>query len=64
MRAGSQVFTLLMLFLCNLCIILESGKTKSLFGKLCPVVFLVICICSSVFLQSIFMSYVDCGGDG
>ena len=33
-------------------------------GKLCPVGFLVVCKCSSVLLQSLVMSYVDCGGDG
>ena len=34
------------------------------FGELCPVCFLEICECSSVLLQSIGMSYVDCGDDG
>ena len=34
------------------------------FGKLCPVGFLVVCKCSSVLLRSIVMSYVDCGDDG
>ena len=33
-------------------------------GKLCPVGFLVVCECSSVLLQSVVMSYVDCGDDG
>ena len=32
-------------------------------AKLCPVGFLVVCKCSSVLLQSIFMSCVDCGDD-
>ena len=46
------------------------GLTKSglvlliILGKLCPVGFLVVCKCSSVLLQSIVMSYVDCGDDG
>ena len=43
------------------------GLTESevcVFGKLCPVVFLVVCECSSVLLQSVVMSYVDCGDDG
>ena len=30
------------------------------FGKLCPVVFLVVCERPSVLLQSIVMSYIDC----
>ena len=34
------------------------------FGKLCPVVFLVVCECSSILLQSVVMSYVDYGDDG
>ena len=29
------------------------------FGKLCPVGFLVVCECSSGLLQSVAMSYVD-----
>ena len=33
-------------------------------GKLCPVAFLEVCKCSSVLLQSIVMSYVNCGDDG
>ena len=44
---------------CNLS---ESGLFS--FGKLCPVGFLLVCKCSSVLLQSIVMSYVDCGNDG
>ena len=40
----------------------ESGLC--VFGKLCPVGFLVLCTWSSVLLQSIVMSYVDCGDDG
>ena len=41
-----------------------SGLSESglyVFGKLCPVGFLVLCKCSSVLLQSIVMSYVDDG---
>ena len=34
------------------------------FGILCLVGLLVVCECSSVLLQFIVMSYVDCGGDG
>ena len=34
------------------------------FGKLCPVGFLVVCKSVSVLLQSIVMSYVDFGDDG
>ena len=33
------------------------------FGKLCPVGFLVLCKCSSVLLQSTVTVYVDCGDD-
>ena len=43
------------------------GLTESdlcFFGKLCPVGFLVGCECLSVLLQSVVMSYVDCGDDG
>ena len=39
----------------------ESGL--SVFGKFCPVGFLVVCKCPSVLFQSIVMSYVDCGDD-
>ena len=39
---------------CRLCV----------FGKLCPVDFLVTSKCSLVLLQSIVMSYVECGDDG
>ena len=35
----------------------------SVFRKLCPVAFLIVGKCS-VLLQSIVMSYVDCGDDG
>ena len=34
------------------------------FGKLSPGGFLVGCECLSVLLQSVVMSYVDCGDDG
>ena len=34
------------------------------FSKLCPIVSFVVCECLSVFMQSIIMSYVDCGDDG
>ena len=104
LRAESQVFALLMLFLCDFAYyvfgqepavamhltlwyivsvchhddVCENyigsvhvggycGLSKSglcVFGKLSPVVFLVVCECSSVLLQSIVMSYVDCGDDG
>ena len=40
-----------------------SESELCVFGKLCPVDFLVVCECSSVLLQSIVMSYVDCGDD-
>ena len=43
------------------------GLSKSglcVIGKLCPVCFLVFCKCFSVLLQSIVMSYADCGYDG
>ena len=41
------------------CGLSESGLC--IFGKLCPVSFLVVCKCLSVLLQSVVMSYVDCG---
>ena len=41
-----------------------SENRPCVFGKLCPVDFLIVCRCSSVLLQSIFMSYVDSGDDG
>ena len=41
-----------------------SESELCVFGKLCPVGFLVVCECSSVLLQSVVMSYVDCGDDG
>ena len=62
LRAGSQVFALLMLFICLILNTMWSGK--SVFGKLCPVGFLVVCECSSDLLQSVVMSYVDYGDDG
>ena len=43
------------------CGLSESGLC--IFGKLCPVGFHVVCKCSSGLLQSIVMSYVDCGDD-
>ena len=42
------------------------GLSKSglcVLGKLCQVSFLVVCKCSLVLLQSVVMSYVDCGDD-
>ena len=43
----------------------KSETGLRVFGKLCPVVFFfVVCKCSSVLLQSILMSYEDCGDDG
>ena len=41
-----------------------SQSELCVFGKLCPIGFLVVCECSSVLLQSVVMSYVDCGDDG
>ena len=43
------------------CGLSESGLC--VFGKLCPVGFLIVCK-SSVSFQAIVMSYVDCGDDG
>ena len=40
-----------------------SENDLCVFSKLCPVGFLVVCECSSVLLQSVVMSYVDCGDD-
>ena len=42
-----------------------SESRLCVFGKLCPVGFLVVCKCASDLLQSmpIVMSYVDCGDD-
>ena len=40
------------------------GIVVCVFGKLCKIGFLVVCKCWSVLLQSIVMSYVDCGDDG
>ena len=39
----------------------ESGLC--VFRKVCPVDFFVVCKCSSVLLQSIIMSCIDCGVD-
>ena len=41
-----------------------SESELCVFGKWCPVGFLVVCEYSSVLLQSMVMSYVDCGDDG
>ena len=44
-----------------------SGLSKSelyVYGKLCPVGFLVVYECSSVLLQSVVMLYVDWDDDG
>ena len=41
-----------------------SESRLCVFGILCPVGFLVVCKCSSVLLQFVVMSYVDCGDDG
>ena len=43
------------------------GLSKSrlcVFHKLCPVSFLVVGECLSVLLESVVISYVDCGDDG
>ena len=40
-----------------------SESELCVFGKLCPVGFPVVCECLSVLLQSIVMSYVNCGDD-
>ena len=40
----------------------ESGLC--VFRELCPVSFLVVGECPSALLQSVVMSYVDCGDDG
>ena len=40
----------------------ESGLC--VFSKMCLVGFLIVCKYLSVLLQSIVMSYVDCGDDG
>ena len=41
-----------------------SESKLCVFGKLCPVGFLVVGECSPVLLQPVVMSYVDCGDDG
>ena len=41
-----------------------SESELCVFGKLYPVSFFVVGECSPVLLQSIVMSYVDCGDDG
>ena len=41
-----------------------SESELCVFGKMCPVGFLVVCECLSLLLQYIVMSYVDCGDDG
>ena len=41
-----------------------SESKLGVFGKLSPVSFLVVCECSSVLLQFVVMSYVDCGDAG
>ena len=43
------------------CGLSESGLC--VFGKLCLVGFLVVCKYSAVLVQSIVMSYIDCGDD-
>ena len=53
MRTGSQVFALLMLFLCVILHTMSSGKSRSgpcVFRELCPVSFLVVGECLSVLL--------------
>ena len=41
-----------------------SESELCVFGQLCPVGFLVVCKYSSILLQSVVMSYVDCDDDG
>ena len=41
-----------------------SESELCVFGKLCPIGFLVVCECSSVLLLSVVMSYIDCGDNG
>ena len=50
------------MYVAGYCGLSESGLC--VFGKLCPVGYIVVCICSSVLLQSVVVSYVDCGDDG
>ena len=40
-----------------------SESELCLFGKLCPVSFLVVCECSSVLLKSVVRLHVKCGND-
>ena len=43
------------------------GQSKiglCVFSELCQIGFLVVCKCSSVLLESIVMSHVQCGDDG
>ena len=41
-----------------------SERELCVFGKLCAVDFLVVSECLSILLQSVVISYVDCGDNG
>ena len=41
-----------------------SASELYVFGKLCPIGFLVVCEYLSVLLHSVIMSYADCSDDG
>ena len=52
--------------ICKKILAVYGGLSESglfVFRKLCPVDFLVVSKCYSVLLQSLVMSYVDCGDD-
>ena len=54
-------------YICSVYVGEYCGLNKSglcVFVKLCPVGFLVVCTYLFVLVQSIVMSYVDCGDNG
>ena len=51
-------------YICSVYVGLSERSGPCVFGKLYQVGFHVVCKCLSVLLQSIVMSYVDCGEVG
>ena len=64
LSAISMMFVKIMLAVCMLVGMVVGAKRTLVFRELCPVSFLVVGESPSVLLQSVFMSYVNCGNYG
>ena len=64
LSAISMMFVKMMLAVCILVGMVVLAKADSVFRELCPVSFLVVGECPSFLLDSVVMSYLNCGDDG